>query len=113
MHGVFDKKFDIQHVFLPYYSCNSIANRCRNCGTNVDYYHVDSDFLPILEGINENGWIFVVSYYGQLDSAYIQDLRHKFGNLIVDNTQAFYCEPIEGVHTIYSCRKIFGVPAFI
>ena len=33
-----------------------------------------------------------------------------YGNIIVDNAQAFFARPIKGIDTLYSCRKFFGVP---
>ena len=30
-------------------------------------------------------------------------------NVIIDNCQAFFCEPIEGALNVYSCRKFIGV----
>ena len=30
--------------------------------------------------------------------------------MIVDNTQAFYDKPVNGIDTFYTCRKFFGVP---
>lgn len=30
--------------------------------------------------------------------------------MIVDNTQAFFSKPVDGIDTFYSCRKFFGVP---
>ena len=34
----------------------------------------------------------------------------KYKNIIFDNIHAFFQKPVEGVDTIYSCRKFFGVP---
>ena len=36
--------------------------------------------------------------------------RALWKQLIVDNAQAFFASPIEGVDTFYSARKFFGVP---
>ena len=32
-----------------------------------------------------------------------------YSNILLDNTQSFFQEPITGVDTIYNCRKYFGV----
>ena len=37
-------------------------------------------------------------------------MQKRYGNIIVDNAQAFFAEPVPGIDTIYSCRKFFGVP---
>jgi hypothetical protein len=36
-------------------------------------------------------------------------LKDKYKNIIVDNTQAYFQMPVDGVDTMYSCRKYFGV----
>lgn len=36
-------------------------------------------------------------------------LKETFQNLIIDNTQGFFCDPIKGAYNVYSCRKFFGV----
>ncbi len=42
---------------------------------------------------------------------YVEQLAEKIGSrLIVDNTQAFYAQPLEDIDTFYTCRKFFGVP---
>lgn len=42
---------------------------------------------------------------------YCKKLARKYNNqLILDYTQAFFSQPIEGIDTFYSCRKFFGVP---
>jgi hypothetical protein len=51
-----------------------------------------------------------VNYYGQLSDARILACKQTYGNVIVDNVQAFFAKPIPGVDTLYSCRKFFGVP---
>ena len=40
----------------------------------------------------------------------IQYFNEQYKNIIIDNTQAFFQKPIDGIDTIYSCRKFFGVP---
>lgn len=41
----------------------------------------------------------------------LQDMAARFGNrLLVDNAQALYDPPMEGIDTFYFPRKFFGVP---
>ena len=47
-------------------------------------------------------YVYVVNYYGQ-----VFDVR--FEHIIMDNVQAYFQTPIDGVDTIYTCRKYFGV----
>jgi len=50
-----------------------------------------------------------VNYYGQLTNERILEFKIEFGNIILDNTHAFFQKPINNIDTIYSCRKFFGV----
>jgi hypothetical protein len=37
-------------------------------------------------------------------------LAAGYKNAIIDNSQAFFCEPVEGAMNVYSARKFIGVP---
>ena len=53
--------------------------------------------------------LLYINYYG-LKHDYCEALVARYGKqLIVDNTQAFYALPTDGIDTFYSCRKFFGV----
>ena len=54
-------------------------------------------------------WLYVVNYYGQLGNDVLENLAGKYGRIIVDNAQAYFQMPLEGVDTIYTCRKFLGV----
>ena len=51
----------------------------------------------------------MVNYYGQISNEQIVYYKQKYGNIIVDNVQAFFQRPVDGIDTIYTCRKFFGV----
>lgn len=102
-------KHCIKRIHVPYYLCESIFEICQKYNVEVNYYHVGERFIPELRGVSENDWILVVNYYGQLSQVYLKELIYKYHNIIVDNTQAYFQKPLEGAHTIYSCRKYFGV----
>lgn len=59
---------------------------------------------------NREDWVYLINFYGQYSRDEIVSYAKEYKNLIVDNVQAFYTKPIEGVDTIYTCRKFFGVP---
>jgi hypothetical protein len=40
----------------------------------------------------------------------ISIIKQQFKSIIIDNSQAFYAQPIQGIDTFYSPRKFFGVP---
>ncbi len=54
-------------------------------------------------------YIYLVNFYGQISNSYIREFHVSHPNLIVDNVQSYFQEPLEGIDTIYSCRKYFGV----
>jgi hypothetical protein len=54
-------------------------------------------------------WLYLVNYYGQIPNEYISELKEHYGKLIVDNAQAYFQMPVDGVDTLYTCRKYFGV----
>jgi hypothetical protein len=101
----------IKKIYIPYLICDSVINILLKNGIEFEYYQIDADFLPIFHTLLEDEeYLYVVNYYGQLDNIQIQKLKQRYTNIILDNTHAFYQRPIDGIDTIYSCRKFFGVP---
>ena len=101
----------INKLYIPYYLCNSVSGVCEREGFAYEYYNIGNDLLPIFDKeLGEGEYLYVVNYFGQLDDGVILSLKAKYGNLILDNVQAFFHKPIEGIDTLYSCRKFFGVP---
>ncbi|MBE5916385.1 MAG: hypothetical protein E7273_06015 [Pseudobutyrivibrio ruminis] len=100
----------IKKLYLPYYLCNSIRKCCERYGVSYDYYHIDKSFKPIIDNLDSDEYILIVNYWGVLKPDYIKELKQRFRNIIVDNTQAFFEQPVGGVDTFYVARKFFGVP---
>ena len=101
----------IKKIYLPYFLCESVANLCLRENYCFEYYNVNRYFHPIFEkSLGNNEYLYIVNYYGQLDNCAIEKLKKKYSNIILDNVQAFFQEPVRDVDTIYSCRKFFGVP---
>lgn len=101
----------IRKIYLPFYLCDSISNMCKKNNIEYELYNIDSKFMPLLsKDINFDEYIYIVNYFGQLKDCVIMDLKQKYKNIIVDNTQSFFQQPLKNIDTIYSCRKFFGVP---
>ena len=66
--------------------------------------------LYSIKTLANDEYLYVVNYYGQLTKRKVLELKHRFAQIILDNTQAFFQKPLDGIDTIYSCRKFFGVP---
>lgn len=101
----------IKKLYIPYYLCDSVRDILKKNNYIYEYYNVDSEFMPIFNGQpNENELIYIVNYYGQLTNAKIKKIYQQYKHIILDNTHAFFQRPLDGIDTIYSCRKFFGVP---
>lgn len=98
-------------VYLPYYTCEVVLEPFAKLGIEYEFYHIDIH-LEICDKftLKANEALLYVNYYG-LKQRYVESLTAKVGEqLIVDNTQAFFAKPIDGIDTFYTCRKFFGVP---
>lgn len=99
-----------RHVYLPYYSCEVILEPFKKLGIDYSFYHINANLEE--EGslsLNPDEAFLYINYFG-LKQDHVEELAHRYGKqLIVDNTQAFYAKPIDGIDTFYSCRKFFGV----
>lgn len=101
------KLHNISVLWMPKYMCDSCDNILDMANVTVKYYHIDMKFKPIDIIRKTDEWIYIVNFYAQLDNEYIS----QFGeNIIVDNSQAYFQEPLSNIDTIYTCRKFFGVP---
>ena len=98
-------------VYIPYYTCEVILEPFHKLNVNYEFYHINHEFEiadDIQLKIDEA--LLYTNYYG-LKQRYVKSLALHYGKqLIVDNTQAFYDKPVNGIDTFYTCRKFFGVP---
>lgn len=100
---------NIKKIYLPYFICNSVIEVCCKYDIDISFYNISCNFLPMQMNIKENEWLYLVNYYGLLTKKMQRELVDKYKNVIIDNSQAYFAEPIEHVDTIYVCRKYFGV----
>lgn len=100
----------IKKLYLPRFLCSSVAETCRHEGIPYERYPIDEDFRPLADSPPGSGeWLYIVNYYGQMTDWELRQYRQHFQRIIVDHTQAFFHSVIEGIDTIYTCRKFFGV----
>lgn len=105
------KSKKINKLYVPYYLCESVTAMCKKEGYAVEHYNIKKDFTPSFEKkLANDEALYIVNYFGQIDNEKIQLLNSQYGRIIIDNVQAFFQKPVEGVDTVYSCRKFFGVP---
>ena len=104
------KSRNIRKIKLPYFLCSSITDVCLREGVSFSYYHVQNDFRPDESlTLEDNEWLYLINYYGQLDNTRISALVEKYEKVIVDQAQSYFQDPLPGTDTIYTCRKYFGV----
>lgn len=100
----------IKRIWLPKLLCSAISDTCKEESVEILYYSIDKQLRPVLPQSLEGDWLYLINYYGQYSVEEIRHLGQIYKNIIVDNVQAFYTKPIDGLDTIYTCRKFFGVP---
>jgi hypothetical protein len=103
------KKILPKCIYIPYYICESVYDVIKTLKIPIIKYFISDDFRPLIN-IEDKDCVLIVNYFGMLDS-YINEVTQFGGNLIIDNTQAFFSKPIikKGIYNIYSCRKFIGV----
>lgn len=98
-------------VYLPHFLCDSVVEVCIKKNVNYEFYTIDKNFMPCInKDISKNEVVYLVNYYGQLSEQQIIKINKEYNNIILDNAQAFFQKPIEGIDVLYTCRKYFGVP---
>ena len=96
----------INKIRLPYFLCDSVYNSCVNAGIKVKFYHVDMNFMPEEpQKLDDDEWLYIVDYYGQLSDECIASLKQKYNRIVLDYTQSYFRKPLNGVDTMYTCRK--------
>lgn len=103
--------YDVKRLYVPYYLCDSVTDSCKKAGYSLTFYSIDRDMRPILpDSLLEDEYLYLVNYYGQLTDDKICEYKKIYPHIIVDHTQSFFQAPVNGVPTLYSCRKFFGLP---
>ncbi len=100
------KAKNIKKIMMPKFMCDSCNKVLEEHSVHIRYFSIGIDFKPVDIKRDADEWIYIVNYYGQLSNNYLQSLGN---NVIIDNGQAYFQKPIEGVDTLYTCRKFFGV----
>lgn len=99
-----------QKLWLPIYTCDSIKRALAKFQINYAEYHIDEYFRPVDVSILPNELLLWTNYYGVFEEKWIQDnILKNYHDVLIDNTQAFFCKPQMNVYNVYSCKKFFGV----
>lgn len=102
------KKYSL--VYLPYFTCEVLLEPLRRLSIPYRFYQIDPNLDPLIDFELEEQACFLYTNYFGIKQDTVNQLAKKVKNLIIDNSQAFFCPPTAGTDTFYSCRKFFGVP---
>lgn len=97
----------ITRIHIPLFTCNVVHDAIAQEGCDALSYRIDKDLMPIGD-IPHDDFILYNNYYGVIGNR-VTELSSLYPNLIVDNAQAFYSQPLCRA-IIYSPRKFFGLP---
>lgn len=96
-------------IFIPYYICDSVLHPILKEKLEYEFYNINSKFEPIFNQKIKKDECFLYANFFGINSQNVNNIVSKFKNIIIDNTQAFFEMPLNGIDTIYSPRKFFGV----
>ena len=99
-----------RRIWLPYYQCDTVREFLLRHGAEICYYHIDRSFEPTDLMPKADDAVLFVNYYGVMSRSRMVSLASRVAHPILDCSQAFFMEPVEGAYTVYSCRKFVGVP---
>lgn len=97
-------------IWLPCYQCDTVRDFLKKKGVTIRYYHMDREFNPQDLRAEEDEAVLFVNYYGVMSRERMRSLAEGCCHAIIDNSQAFFCEPLPGCLNVYSARKFVGVP---
>ena len=97
-------------IYIPYYTCESIIEPLKRNNIDFQFYKINKLLEPTETFELSVGQAFLYTNYFGIKNEAVQKLSKVYGQqLIVDNAQAFYVQPLKGIDTFYSPRKFFGV----
>jgi hypothetical protein len=95
---------------LPYYTCEVLLEPIKQCNIEFEFYHVDKQLNPLLKNAYASSEaILYINYFG-IKTETVKALSRSRKNLIIDNSQSLFSDPIDSVDTFYSPRKFLGLP---
>jgi hypothetical protein len=99
-------------AWVPFYVCDAALQAFEAAGVAVEHYPIDEALNPILPaGAPARGECLVyVNYFGLKTSTAVSLVGAHPGQVIVDDTHAFYAKGYDGGWSFNSARKFFGVP---
>lgn len=103
----------VKVIYLPNYICDSIIPAIKALHIQIEFYEINAKLEPEININNldkSNSKILIINYFGLLDEKINKITALEAELFIIDNSQALFCEHIEGTTSIYSPRKFLGIP---
>jgi hypothetical protein len=97
-------------IYIPYFTCDVLLEPIKKLDVAYQFYSINNQLDPIIDFEIEPDACFLYTNYFGIKQEMILSLSKQIKRLIIDNSQAFFSEPLPGIDTFYSCRKFFGVP---
>lgn len=99
-----------QVLYVPFFTCEVILEPLQKLNIEYKFYSINEKLEPIFDfnRLNKNEAFLYTNYFGIKDDC-VNKLAAYGINLIIDNAQSFFSNPIEGVDTFYSARKFIGI----
>jgi hypothetical protein len=97
-------------IQIPHYLCPSVKKFLVSKGINVKEYFISESMEPENIFLDKSEAILIVNYFGIFSTEKLFSIASRYVNVIIDNCQSFFSEPIDKVICIYSPRKFLGVP---
>ena len=101
-----------KEVWVPSYLCDSMINALNGRQVQLKFYDLAEDFTIKGElNLSENSLLLYVNYFGVCAEQAENVISHYgAGKVVIDNSQALFCDPCGALATMYSPRKFFGFP---
>lgn len=101
----------VKRCWVPNYLCEYVKIFIASMGVEVLLYNISEKFEPLNINYQRGDAVLYTNYFGLISDKYIEYLTEQYEYVILDNTQAFFRDPLlkKGVYNVYSCRKFFGV----
>ena len=97
-------------IWIPYYQCESVSEFLIRNSVRCKYYNIDKNYNPINLHQNNDEAVLLVNYFGIMSWKRMSYISSHYKNVIIDNSQAFFSNPVEKCLNVYSARKFIGVP---
>ncbi|MBU3260200.1 hypothetical protein KPG71_09270 [Roseovarius sp. PS-C2] len=97
-------------VYVPSYCCSAIVDAIPN-NVEIRWYNVDEKFEIVdVPDISPETPVIYVNYFGLKDEYSATLVAGNPEGVILDNSQAYYSQPVPSADCIYSPRKFLPVP---